>query len=160
MADDFAQKFYFAMREAITGRMTKDAKRRVEKSKNKTSKPFESGRDPILAGATIDNLIRDFNWETQLGEADLFAGWAKVVGETNAASSSPEVLSNRVLHIRCKSTAWAAQLRLMEPQILERIRAEFSNLEIDSLKFSGPAAPSWKKGLRSVPGRGPRDTYG
>ena len=24
----------------------------------------------------------------------------------------------------------------------------------------GPEAPSWKKGRRSVPGRGPRDTYG
>ena len=157
---DFAQQFYFAMREAITGRITKDAKRRAEKAKDKSSQPFESGRDPILAGASIDNLIRDFNWESQLGEADLFASWAKVVGETNAASSTPEVLTNRVLQIRCKSTAWAAQLRLMESQILERIRAEFPNLEIDALKFSGPAAPSWKKGIRSVPGRGPRDTYG
>nr|NLD40552.1 DUF721 domain-containing protein [Actinomycetales bacterium] len=24
----------------------------------------------------------------------------------------------------------------------------------------GPKAPSWKHGIRSVPGRGPRDTYG
>jgi len=24
----------------------------------------------------------------------------------------------------------------------------------------GPEAPNWKKGRRSVPGRGPRDTYG
>ncbi|MDP4886606.1 MAG: DUF721 domain-containing protein, partial [Aquiluna sp.] len=27
-------------------------------------------------------------------------------------------------------------------------------------RFIGPSAPSWKKGPRSVPGRGPRDTYG
>ncbi|HET6269685.1 MAG TPA: DUF721 domain-containing protein, partial [Arthrobacter sp.] len=24
----------------------------------------------------------------------------------------------------------------------------------------GPAAPSWRKGIRTVNGRGPRDTYG
>jgi len=160
VSDDFAQEFYHLMRQAITGRVSRDAKRREERAKTKASKPFEGGRDPISVGATIDDLVKNFNWETQLGEADLFASWAKIVGETNAASSTPESLTNRVLHIRCKSTAWAAQLRLMEPQILEKVRAEFPNLELDSIRFLGPQAPSWKKGLRSVPGRGPRDTYG
>ncbi|MER2138161.1 MAG: DUF721 domain-containing protein, partial [Arthrobacter sp.] len=28
------------------------------------------------------------------------------------------------------------------------------------IEVIGPAAPNWRKGLRSVKGRGPRDTYG
>ncbi|MGB4918016.1 MAG: DUF721 domain-containing protein, partial [Propionicimonas sp.] len=31
---------------------------------------------------------------------------------------------------------------------------------VERVVVVGPSAPSWKKGKRSVPGRGPRDTYG
>ena len=36
---DFAQEFYFAMRAAITGRVGRDARQRIEKAKNKSTKP-------------------------------------------------------------------------------------------------------------------------
>jgi predicted nucleic acid-binding Zn ribbon protein len=48
----------------------------------------------------------------------------------------------------------------MQGQIAEKISAQFPELEIKNISFIGPDAPSWKKGSRSVPGRGPRDTYG
>ncbi|WP_138316037.1 DUF721 domain-containing protein [Rhodoluna limnophila] len=157
---DFAQEFYWRMRQAVTGRLSREAKRIAEKENAKNSRPFEKGRDIIAAGDSIEGLLKSFRWESQLSEADLFNNWATVVGETNAASSQPEALINGVLTIRCKSTAWATQLRLMQTQLLEQIRAAFPKLEITSLKLLGPDAPSWKKGPRSVPGRGPRDTYG
>jgi len=31
---------------------------------------------------------------------------------------------------------------------------------VNSLRITGPAAPSWKKGRLHIAGRGPRDTYG
>ena len=113
---DFAQEFYWRMREAV-------------------------------------------RWDSQLAEAELFNNWAQIVGETNAAATQPEALINGTLTIRCKSTAWATQLRLMQIQILEMIREAHPGVEITSLKLLGPDAPSWKKRPRSVPGRGPRDTY-
>jgi predicted nucleic acid-binding Zn ribbon protein len=48
----------------------------------------------------------------------------------------------------------------MQQQILDRVNSEFPTLKIEILKFIGPDAPTWKKGKFSVPGRGPRDTYG
>jgi predicted nucleic acid-binding Zn ribbon protein len=95
-----------------------------------------------------------------LVEADLFNNWTELVGEANGLNSQPENLVSGVLTIRCKSTAWATQLRLMQIQILDKITENYGDLAISSLKFLGPDAPSWKKGPRSVPGRGPRDTYG
>ena len=58
MADEknFAMDFYFAMRQAVTGRISKDQKRIKEKKKAR-SKPFDSGRDPIMASSTIDSLM-------------------------------------------------------------------------------------------------------
>ncbi len=157
--DNFAVDFYFAMRAAVTGRVSRDQKRIAEKKKDR-SKPFDSGRDPIPAGNTIDSLMHDFRWQSQLEEAELFVRWSEIVGELNGKNSQPENLNNGKLTIRCKSTAWATELRLMQAQITEKISAQFPELEIKNISFIGPDAPSWKKGSRSVPGRGPRDTYG
>jgi predicted nucleic acid-binding Zn ribbon protein len=157
--DNFAVDFYFAMRAAVTGRVSRDQKRIAEKKKDR-SKPFDSGRDPIPAGNTIDSLMHDFRWQSQLEEAELFVRWSEIVGELNGKNSQPENLNNGKLTIRCKSTAWATELRLMQAQIAEKISTQFPELEIKNISFIGPDAPSWKKGSRSVPGRGPRDTYG
>ena len=53
---------------------------------------------------------------SNLAEAELFSNWSQIVGETNAANSHPETLVNSTLTVRCKSTAWATQLRLMQIQ--------------------------------------------
>ena len=160
MARDFAQEFYWRMREAVTGRPSRDAKRIKERRERGGSKPFEKGRDPLLAIASVDALIQDFSWNGELAEADLFNRWSELVGETTSQNSTPESLEAGVLTIRCKSTAWATQLRLMQTDILNLLNEAYPDLEIKELKMLGPAAPSWKKGPRSVPGRGPRDTYG
>lgn len=157
---DFAQDFYWKMREAITGRLTRDAKRIAEKQEKATSRPFEKGRDVVSAGDSIDGLMKAFRWEGHLAEAELFNRWGEIVGEANAASSQPETFTNGTLTVRCKSTAWATQLRIMQKQILEKINEAYPEVGVTALKLLGPDAPSWKKGPRSVPGRGPRDTYG
>ena len=157
---DFAQDFYFAMRAAVTGRISRDTRRIADKAKNKSSKPFGKGREPKTAANGLDDLLSSFGWQNQIAQAELFSKWEEVVGDLNAANSVPETLTNGTLTVRCKSTAWATQLKLMQAEILDNVTKQFSTLQIEQVKFVGPQAPSWKKGLRSVPGRGPRDTYG
>ena len=155
---DLADKFFKNYLHKTAGIITKDQKRRNEKSKG--SKPFDKGRDPVLAKDSMDGLISSFSWSNPLDKAELFTSWEKVVGKDSAEASQPEDLQGGVLSVKCRSTAWATQLRLLEKDILRRINTDFPNLEVAEIKFFGPNAPSWKKGSRSVPGRGPRDTYG
>ena len=142
-----------------TGIKSRDQKRREENQK-RGSQPFDSGRDPVKASASLEQLFGEFNWTSQLAQATLFTEWNKVVGEDSAEASYPEELKNEVLSVRCRSTAWATQLRLLAPQILEKINQQHPDVLVSEIRFVGPTAPSWKKGSRSVPGRGPRDTYG
>ena len=142
-----------------TGIKSRDQKRREENQK-RGSQPFDSGRDPIKASASLEQLFGEFNWTSQLAQATLFTEWNKVVGEDSAEASYPEDLKNEVLSVRCRSTAWATQLRLLATKILEKINQQHPDVLVSEIKFIGPTAPSWKKGSRSVPGRGPRDTYG
>ena len=157
---DFATEFYLRMRQAVTGRLSRDAKRMAERESRSNSKPFDKGRDIVPAGSLIDGLLTRFGWDNQIQEADLFNRWAELVGPANAAASTPEKLERGLLTVRCKSTAWATQLKLMKTQVLEQLQTAFPTMELIDIRFIGPDAPSWKKGQRSVPGRGPRDTYG
>ena len=158
--DGFAQEFYWAMRNAVTGRLGRDAKRIKENKKRGGSKPFDKGRDPNSVGDTLGSLIKDFKWTTELGQAEVFANWSQIVGEATAAKTTPESLLDGELPVRCASTAWATQLKLMQTTILSELQTQFPELEIETLKLLGPAGPNFKRGLRSVPGRGPRDTWG
>jgi len=62
--------------------------------------------------------------------------------------------------VRASSTAWATQVKLLLGQLRQRIAAEVGPDLVTEIVILGPAGPTWKHGLRSVRGRGPRDTYG
>ena len=117
--------------------------------------------DPTLIATVLSELIAQRDWNSGLAEGTLFATWPQIVGPEIASHTTPlSTLDGRLL-IQCSSTAWATQLNLVGPTLLETIRSSAPGALIESLDFIGPQAPSWKRGLRSISnGRGPRDTYG
>lgn len=86
--------------------------------------------------------------------------WADIIGAENAEHCKPESFEDTVVVMRCDTTARAAQMRLMSHDILKKFDAELGPGIVTVLKVLGPNAPSWRHGMRSVAGRGPRDTYG
>jgi predicted nucleic acid-binding Zn ribbon protein len=124
------------------------------------SEPFAPGRDPRPLGATIDQLSAQLGWTGPLSQADLLTTWRDIAGDETAKHSEPIAIEGGVLQVRCESTAWATQLRLMRQQLLARIAELHPDAKVETIRFQGPDAPTWKRGPRSVPGRGPRDTYG
>jgi len=156
---EVADKFFKNFLSNSHGIKSKDQKLR-EKNEARGTKPFDAGRDLVTAAESLDHLLGEFNWTGHMEKASLFSDWDKVVGPASAEASYPEELKGTQLIVRCRSTAWATQLRLLEKQVLEKLTAVHPKLTVDQLTFLGPDAPSWKKGPRSVPGRGPRDTYG
>jgi predicted nucleic acid-binding Zn ribbon protein len=159
MLSDYAVAFYKQLLTATSGRVSYDQKKLSKKPKS-NSQPFEDNRDPIKLSAGLDEVIGQFDWSEQLSKAELFVSWADIVGSDVANACSPTNLANGILHIDCNSTAWATQMRLMQSQVLAEVNNRYPNLQIREIKFHSPQAPSWRKGNRSVPGRGPRDTYG
>ncbi|MET9026110.1 DUF721 family protein [Nocardia sp. NPDC004168] len=117
-------------------------------------------RDPQLLSKLAGSIARSRGWSNRVAEGMVFGRWAGVVGEDIAAHATPVTLKDGVLSISAESTAWATQLRMLQSQILAKINAAVGQGVVTSLKISGPAAPSWRKGERHIKGRGPRDTYG
>ena len=89
-------------------------------------------------------------------------------GPVGRRSSGPRSPRTRVplafddgeLVVGADSTAWATQIRLLAPTLLARLAEELGAGVVTAVTVRGPSAPSWKKGLLAVRGRGPRDTYG
>ena len=142
------------------GKRSPDARKRAKKAKEGASVPYGIGRDPRGIDDILDGLTSRLGWNSSLAKADLLASWAELAGAETAEHSDPIGIEDGVLVVRCDSTAWATQLRLMRGQITTSIAQRFPDAGIESVKFDGPNAPSWKRGTRSIPGRGPRDTYG
>jgi predicted nucleic acid-binding Zn ribbon protein len=105
-------------------------------------------------------MIQDRGWEKPTAEATILGAWPTVVGEDIAGHCRPIGLRDGELTLQAESTAWATQLRLLTPKILDRIRESIGAGVVTKLRIHGPSGPSWRRGLRTVPGRGPRDTYG
>ena len=124
------------------------------------SEPFAPGRDPAPLGDTMDALALSLGWQAALAQSRVITSWAAIVGEATAAHAAVVAIEDGVLSVLCDSTAWATQLRLMRRDLLTRLADEYPEAGIDDIRFAGPDVPSWKRGPRSVPGRGPRDTYG
>jgi len=122
--------------------------------------PFTPGRDPRGLGDVVADLTRDAGWNTQLAQEDLVLRWEEVAGEQTAAHAHPVALVDGVLTVQCDSTAWAKQLSLLRAEIVTRLVHAHPEAGIEAVRFVGPDVPSWKWGPRTIPGRGPRDTYG
>ena len=118
--------------------------------------PGRSLRDPVQLSEGF-RRFRDEHAQT-LARVNLRSKWAQIVGPQIASHARIEQMEDEKLVLRTDSTPWMSQLRALIPAIMRKIGAE--QLGISQIVVVGPVAPSWKKGPLSVPGRGPRDTYG
>lgn len=152
---------YLRFRDVFGNASTRSATSRKRNTKKEgASVPFGLGRDPHGLSDVIDGLASKMGWASPLAKSELIASWAEIVGKETAEHSTPAGIDAGILTIHCDSTAWATQLRLMRSQIATTIALRYPDAGIESVRFEGPNAPSWKRGPRSIPGRGPRDTYG
>lgn len=120
----------------------------------------ESVRDPQVLGPVMKKLLSSRGWRTPVNVWSVMEKWPDIVGDYIAANCVPEVFENTVLKVRCSSTVQATNLRMIESEILKKISDELGQGIVTRLDIRGPVAPSWKRGPRTVRGRGPRDTYG
>jgi predicted nucleic acid-binding Zn ribbon protein len=151
-----AVRFFHHIAEVFSGRKRRLA---VVKSDPVGSLAFEAGRDPRSIGDVISTAITDRGWAPFLARESVLENWADIVGDDVAAHTIPEITDDLVT-VRCDSSAWATNLRIMRHEILAGILARFPDSGLVKISVVGPGVPNQIRGPRSVKWRGPRDTYG
>lgn len=117
-------------------------------------------RDPVLFGEALRKLVAERGWQAPTANASVLERWDELVGPELADHCRPQSLVEGELVLVAESTAWATQLRLLQRQLLTRLREQVGPDLVTSLVVHGPTQPDWRRGPRRVQGRGPRDTYG
>jgi len=154
MKRDLARELFRSFKDP-TGLYRRKTERKMDHDER------QSISDPLLIKSAIDELVKGREWEGALAEGNLFSLWSEIVGDEIAEHSEPVTFFEGLLTVRASSTAWATQLNLLKPTILEKITLAAIDVLVDDIHVVGPRSPSWKKGLRTIRGaRGPRDTYG
>ncbi|MFE7810943.1 MULTISPECIES: DUF721 domain-containing protein [unclassified Streptomyces] len=120
-------------------------------------------RDPMALGAAINRLLTERGWEAPAAVGGVMGRWPEIVGEDVAKHCEPERYDEdeRVLVVRCDSTAWATNLRLLAPTLVARLNEDLGHGTVRLIKVNGPGGPARRYGPLRAPGStGPGDTYG
>ncbi|ESQ05326.1 DUF721 domain-containing protein [Streptomyces sp. CHA1] len=121
------------------------------------------GRDPLPLASAITRLMTERGWEKPAAVGGVMGRWPQIVGPDLANHCVPERYDEdaRVLTVRCDSTPWATQVRLLAPQLVARLNKDIGPGTVTFLKVMGPAGPARRYGPLRAPGsKGPGDTYG
>lgn len=118
------------------------------------------GRDPQLLGDTMARLLNERGWNADVSVGGVIGRWRQVVGEQVAEHCTPETFEDKVLVVRADSTAWATQMQLLVPRLLDRLAQEVGKDVVERVTVLGPAGPGFRRGRRSVRGPGAGDTWG
>jgi predicted nucleic acid-binding Zn ribbon protein len=140
------EAFYRAMRTAKAGPKRKRQQRR-------------SG-ELAPVGDVMDGFIKEQGWQGASAFATITANWSALVGRDLAEHVVPIRCQDATLTIQAESTAWATQVRMLLPHMLQVLTQSLGPEIVTTIEVLGPTSPSWVKGPRRVKGRGPRDTYG
>lgn len=141
-------------------RWTDDGRTGAPGTPTEGSGPGPSRRDPAPLGDTVNALVDQWGWRTDLSVGGVIGRWREIVGDQVADHCRPETFDDGVLVLRADSTSWATQVRYLTPQLLGRLAEELGPDVVREVRVLGPSGPVWTRGPRRVPGRGPRDTYG
>lgn len=145
---------------AYRGRPLRRAAKQSRRQRPQARPDARSGDDPAPVAGALDRLISDYGWTEQMAVSRVLVGWPQLVGPDIAQNTDVLGYVDGVVSVQASSTAWATQLRLLAPTIVAKLNAQLGDGTVIRIDIRNPSAPSWKKGPRSAPGRGPRDTYG
>jgi predicted nucleic acid-binding Zn ribbon protein len=117
--------------------------------------------EPSRLADVLGEMTRDRGWDERIQAQRVFTDWAGIVGPEIAAHSHVDGFEDGIVSIVADSTAWAKELKLLAPRVVQRLNEEIGHGTVLRIEVRGPQAPSWKKGQRTIRNaRGPRDTYG
>ena len=149
------------MKRDIARELFRSYRTGLRKKKEVSSEERVDLGDPQKISNILNELIETRDWRKGIAEGNIFSDWREIVGSDIADHSTPITLYEGKLTIQTSSTAWSTQLRLMNDQLLSKIRQSSPGAVVEELNIIGPHAPSWKRGLRTIRGaQGPRDTFG
>ncbi len=104
--------------------------------------------DPQPLNAAVGGLLSARGWRQRVAVGAVFGDWPQIVGPQLALHTRPDGFENGELTVTADSDAWAAQVRLMAPQLLKRLAEELGHGTVHQNPRQRPVRPA--KTIRPV----------
>lgn len=101
----------------------------------------ETGDPPEVVAEAVDRLAASRGWSRRLDGARVHGAWREIAGERLAQHTEPVRLHGGVLVIRATSSAWAAQIPFLAPEIMTRANAVLGEGQVVRVVVSRGAHP-------------------
>jgi len=98
----------------------------------------------MRAGSIAADLLSSRGYDLKLRQYRAWQVWEKVVGPQIARHARPLRIRDRVLEVRVDQPVWMQQLRLMAPQILQRLNQALGEELLSDIY--------WRRGKVEPPG--------
>jgi len=132
---DLARVALAAARKAAKTRPVNDRAAR----RRRTTRRRGTGRDPLQLGAAIGQLMDDRAWDAPTAGADIVADWPTIAPELAGHVAAERFDTDTgVLWLRPASPAYAANLRLLERQMVRRINEKAGRDIVRGLRVLTP----------------------
>jgi predicted nucleic acid-binding Zn ribbon protein len=102
--------------------------------------------DPQPLDAAVGGLLSARGWRQRVAVGAVFGDWPQIVGPQLGAHTRPDGFDNGELTVTADSDAWAAQVRLMAPQLIKRLAEELGHGTVTRIRVRGPSAPPRSSG--------------
>jgi predicted nucleic acid-binding Zn ribbon protein len=102
--------------------------------------------DPQPLNAAVGGLLSARGWRQRVAVGAVFGDWSQIVGPQLASHTRPDGFDNGELTVTADSDAWAAQVRLMAPQLVKRLAEELGHGTVTRIRVRGPSAPPRQSG--------------
>lgn len=104
----------------------------------------------------LDSLLADtLGLPAAALQVRLLRSWKEIVGPLLGGKTSPGRIRNGVLTVYVRNHAWAQELQLSQPALLERIRSFAGGETIREIRFSVDSGSCPPDGTESLPGKDP-----
>ncbi|HEY9855167.1 MAG TPA: DUF721 domain-containing protein [Stenomitos sp.] len=87
--------------------------------------------------------LKELNATDVLVAGRIFALWPEAVGAAIAERAHPRFLRQGVLFVEVSSSAWANELNLLKPKLLQKLEAKLGKGVVRDLRYQ--VAPTWQE---------------
>jgi len=87
-------------------------------------------------GEILSRLLKGRGWGKKIGQYSFLEHWPAIVGPVIARQTTPHLWQGDTLTVKVTHSAWMQELKMMEPQLLAKIRAQAPDLKIQKIRWT------------------------
>lgn len=93
-------------------------------------------KEPFASiGDILGKWMQSRKWDSKLRQYSLFSRWPEIVGIKIARHARPLIWRGDVLVVAVDHPTWITELRMMEPEILEKIRGACPEVAVKKIHW-------------------------